>query len=151
MEPCAPAAARARRFKRGYKNVIGEGMKLNNQVGTAGRAAGAAAASAAHLLRPGWCSRHQPTCSLGALVQPLQPLAPTHPLAHVQPLRACACSPVQGVETHLMMETSGHGALKENYFLDDGAYLAVKVRAWLLHVMGSRLQLLAALLCAVCQ
>eukprot|EP00983_Pelagomonas_calceolata_P105065 1159090-Pelagomonas_calceolata.AAC.2 len=26
------------------------------------------------------------------------------------------------------METSGHGALKENYFLDDGAYLAVKVR-----------------------
>ncbi len=27
-----------------------------------------------------------------------------------------------------MMETSGHGALKENYFLDDGAYLAVKVR-----------------------
>ena len=25
-----------------------------------------------------------------------------------------------GVETHLMMETSGHGALKENYFLDDG-------------------------------
>jgi hypothetical protein len=26
-----------------------------------------------------------------------------------------------------MMETSGHGALKENYYLDDGAYLAVKV------------------------
>eukprot|EP00200_Dunaliella_tertiolecta_P007129 CAMPEP_0202373016 /NCGR_PEP_ID=MMETSP1127-20130417/4110_1 /ASSEMBLY_ACC=CAM_ASM_000462 /TAXON_ID=3047 /ORGANISM="Dunaliella tertiolecta, Strain CCMP1320" /LENGTH=628 /DNA_ID=CAMNT_0048969755 /DNA_START=3126 /DNA_END=5012 /DNA_ORIENTATION=+ len=51
------------RFKRGYKNVIGKGMELNNQ----------------------------------------------------------------GVETHLMMETSGHGALKENYFLDDGAYLAVKV------------------------
>ncbi|KAG6650503.1 hypothetical protein CIPAW_06G047800 [Carya illinoinensis] len=25
-----------------------------------------------------------------------------------------------GIETHLMMETSGHGALKENYFLDDG-------------------------------
>lgn len=25
-----------------------------------------------------------------------------------------------GVEAHLMMETSGHGALKENYFLDDG-------------------------------
>jgi len=31
------------------------------------------------------------------------------------------------VETQLMMETSGHGALKENFFLDDGAYLAVKV------------------------
>lgn len=32
-----------------------------------------------------------------------------------------------GAETHLMMETSGHGALKENYFLDDGAYMAVKI------------------------
>ena len=29
----------------------------------------------------------------------------------------------EGVETHLAMETSGHGAIKENYFLDDGAYL----------------------------
>lgn len=34
----------------------------------------------------------------------------------------------QGDDCQLMMETSGHGALKENYFLDDGAYLAVKVR-----------------------
>ncbi|XP_022155354.1 uncharacterized protein LOC111022497 [Momordica charantia] len=34
---------------------------------------------------------------------------------------------LDGVETHLMMETSGHGALKENYFLDDGAYMVVKV------------------------
>lgn len=25
-----------------------------------------------------------------------------------------------GIETHLMMETSGHGAVKENHFLDDG-------------------------------
>ncbi|KAK4763446.1 hypothetical protein SAY87_012884 [Trapa incisa] len=32
-----------------------------------------------------------------------------------------------GIDTHLMMETSGHGALKENYFLDDGAYMAVKI------------------------
>ncbi|XP_030447770.1 uncharacterized protein LOC115670607 [Syzygium oleosum] len=32
-----------------------------------------------------------------------------------------------GVEAHLMMETSGHGALKENYFLDDGAYMVVKI------------------------
>ncbi|KAK9676323.1 hypothetical protein RND81_11G069000 [Saponaria officinalis] len=31
------------------------------------------------------------------------------------------------IETHLMMETSGHGALKENYFLDDGAYMTVKI------------------------
>lgn len=29
----------------------------------------------------------------------------------------------EGIETHLAMETSGHGAIKENYFLDDGAYL----------------------------
>eukprot|EP00798_Chlamydomonas_sp_ICE-L_P008027 gene8026-1257_t len=50
------------RYKRGYKNVIGKGIELNNE----------------------------------------------------------------GEETHLMMETSGHGATKENYFLDDGAYLAVK-------------------------
>lgn len=32
-----------------------------------------------------------------------------------------------GEECHLMMETSGHGAMKENKFLDDGAYMAVKV------------------------
>lgn len=31
------------------------------------------------------------------------------------------------VNCPLMMETSGHGAMKENYFLDDGAYSAVKV------------------------
>lgn len=27
----------------------------------------------------------------------------------------------------LAMETSGHGALRENYFLDDGAYIIVKL------------------------
>jgi len=32
-----------------------------------------------------------------------------------------------GEECHLMIETSGHGALKENYFLDDGAFMAVKL------------------------
>lgn len=31
----------------------------------------------------------------------------------------------EGQETVLAMETSGHGAVKDNYFLDDGAYLAV--------------------------
>ncbi len=30
----------------------------------------------------------------------------------------------EGVETVLAMETSGHGAVFDNYFLDDGAYLA---------------------------
>ncbi len=33
----------------------------------------------------------------------------------------------EGVECHLAIETSGHAALKENYFLDDGAYLATKI------------------------
>ncbi|XP_057423018.1 uncharacterized protein LOC130716965 isoform X1 [Lotus japonicus] len=32
-----------------------------------------------------------------------------------------------GEESHLAIETSGHGALKENNWLDDGAYLMVKV------------------------
>lgn len=33
----------------------------------------------------------------------------------------------QGVPSPLAIETSGHAALKENYFLDDGAYLATKI------------------------
>lgn len=32
-----------------------------------------------------------------------------------------------GTDCQLAMETSGHGALKENYFLDDGAYLILKI------------------------
>jgi phosphomannomutase len=32
-----------------------------------------------------------------------------------------------GVKSWLAIETSGHGAMKENYFLDDGAYLATKL------------------------
>jgi len=51
------------RFKRGYKNVINEAIRLNNE----------------------------------------------------------------GQESHLAIETSGHAALKENYFLDDGAYLIAKI------------------------
>ena len=51
------------RFKRGYKNVINEAIRLNNE----------------------------------------------------------------GVYTPVAIETSGHGALKENYFLDDGAYLIAKL------------------------
>ncbi len=51
------------RFKRGYKNVINESIRLNNE----------------------------------------------------------------GTDSQLAMETSGHGALKENYFMDDGAYLMVKL------------------------
>jgi len=33
----------------------------------------------------------------------------------------------EGVNTPLAIETSGHAAFKENYFLDDGAYLVAKV------------------------
>lgn len=33
----------------------------------------------------------------------------------------------QGIVSPLAIETSGHGALSENYFLDDGAYMAVKL------------------------
>ena len=33
----------------------------------------------------------------------------------------------QGKESWLALETSGHGALKENYFLDDGAYQIAKI------------------------
>jgi len=51
------------RFKRGYKNVINEGLRLN----------------------------------------------------------------AEGVDCPLAIETSGHAAMRENYFLDDGAYLATKI------------------------
>ncbi len=33
----------------------------------------------------------------------------------------------EGTESWLAIETSGHAALKENYFLDDGAYLMTKI------------------------
>ena len=33
----------------------------------------------------------------------------------------------QGIESDLAIETSGHAAYKENFFLDDGAYLATKI------------------------
>lgn len=52
-----------KRFKRGYKNVINESIKLN----------------------------------------------------------------LEGTDSQLAIETSGHAALKENHFLDDGAYLATKI------------------------
>ncbi len=33
----------------------------------------------------------------------------------------------EGVDSQLAIETSGHGAFKENYFLDDGAYIVTKL------------------------
>lgn len=46
-----------------------------------------------------------------------------------------------GVDCQLAIETSGHAALKENYFLDDGAYLATKIviKTALLHLQGKTL------------
>lgn len=42
-----------------------------------------------------------------------------------------------GVESWLAIETSGHGAMKENYFLDDGAYLVSKLLVELARVRQS--------------
>lgn len=47
----------------------------------------------------------------------------------------------QGQECWLAIETSGHAAMKENYFLDDGAYLAARIviKAAQLHAKGQRI------------
>jgi phosphomannomutase len=47
----------------------------------------------------------------------------------------------EGTESWLAIETSGHAALKENYFLDDGAYLVAKLLAEMakLHAKGENL------------
>jgi len=42
-------------------------------------------------------------------------------------INECKRLNAEGKVSPLAMETSGHGALKENYYLDDGAYLAVKI------------------------
>jgi len=48
----------------------------------------------------------------------------------------------EGSDSQLAMETSGHGALKENYFQDDGAYLCIKMLVEL--GKGNRLEELIA-------
>ncbi|WP_182187553.1 phosphomannomutase/phosphoglucomutase [Pectinatus frisingensis] len=42
-------------------------------------------------------------------------------------INECKRLNAKGEISPLAIETSGHGALKENYYLDDGAYLAVKL------------------------
>lgn len=42
------------------------------------------------------------------------------------------CQDSIGKASHLAIETSGHGALKENHWLDDGAYLMVSVFDWII-------------------
>lgn len=53
-----------------------------------------------------------------------------------------------GVDCQLAIETSGHAAFKENYFLDDGAYLATKIviEAARLKKQGKNIQALIATL-----
>ncbi len=52
----------------------------------------------------------------------------------------------QGVNCPLAIETSGHAALRENYFLDDGAYLCTKIiiKAAQLRAEGKELDALTA-------
>lgn len=40
-------------------------------------------------------------------------------------LRLSIGTAVQGVNCELMMETSGHGAMRSNHYLDDGSHLAL--------------------------
>lgn len=48
----------------------------------------------------------------------------------------------EGIASYLAIETSGHAALKENYFLDDGAYLIAKIliKMALLNEAGKSIQ-----------
>lgn len=49
-----------------------------------------------------------------------------------------------GIDSQLAIETSGHAAYKENYFLDDGAYLATKIviKAAKLKAVGEKLDVI---------
>lgn len=42
-------------------------------------------------------------------------------------INECKRLNAEGIVSPLAMETSGHGALKDNFYLDDGAFLAVKI------------------------
>ncbi|HIV79854.1 MAG TPA: phosphomannomutase/phosphoglucomutase [Candidatus Avanaerovorax faecigallinarum] len=52
----------------------------------------------------------------------------------------------EGIDARLAIETSGHAAYEENYFLDDGAYLATKIviKTALLHREGNGISSLIA-------
>ena len=53
----------------------------------------------------------------------------------------------EGEACELMMETSGHGALKENRFLDDGAFMSVKI---IIEAARRRWQGRQGIKCVVC-
>lgn len=61
-------------------------------------------------------------------------------------INECKRLNLEGVVSPLAIETSGHGAFKENYYLDDGAYLAVKllIAAAKLKTAGKKLDELIA-------
>lgn len=48
----------------------------------------------------------------------------------------------EGIDAQVAIETSGHAAFKENFFLDDGAYLATKIviETAKLHLQGRKIQ-----------
>ena len=45
------------------------------------------------------------------------------------------------ISTPLAIETSGHAAFRENYFLDDGAYVVAKILMLLLELIKEKKQL----------
>ena len=51
----------------------------------------------------------------------------------------------EGTECHLAIETSGHAALKENYFLDDGAFLVAKLLVELARLHARKIDFTSAL------
>lgn len=59
----------------------------------------------------------------------------------------------EGKECYLAIETSGHAALKENYFLDDGAYLIAKILIKIakLNAEGKRIESLIKNLKSPCE
>lgn len=58
-----------------------------------------------------------------------------------------------GTDSQLAIETSGHAAYKDNYFLDDGAFLATRIviRAALLHAQGQNISSVIADLVEPCE
>lgn len=81
------------RFKRGYKNVIDEAIRLVSLL-----------------------FLHDSDCPVTC------PMIPSSMKCKLWVFQNST-----GEESHLAMETSGHGALKENHWLDDGAYMMVRV------------------------
>jgi hypothetical protein len=88
------------RYRRGYKNVIGKGVELNE----AGE-----------------------SCELMMETRSASLRSPTFMSSYIAVLQIRACLSGRLIDAFAMrLINSGHGAMKENFFLDDGAYSAVK-------------------------